>query len=36
MRRLRILCAGLMLIGSALTVKGQTAEAPPCIRETDG
>lgn len=28
MRRLRILCAGLMLIGSALTVKGQTAEAP--------
>ena len=28
MRRLRILCAGLMLIGAALTVKGQTAEAP--------
>ena len=26
MNNLRILCAGLMLIGSALTVKGQTAE----------
>ena len=26
MRRLRILCAGLMLIGSALTVKGQMTE----------